>query len=105
MTPDEPDHGRKRRGSLLTLYPTVDLRIRQRQQLLKRLDPGIAQTAEFSIGELPEHQIHFLRAAMMRTIEGAFYPGLDSCHGEVCADGLWMSELMNARRWPDDPKP
>lgn len=105
MAPYEPDHGRQRRGGLLTLNPTVDLRIGQPEQLLECHQTRIVETAKFRFGETPENQIQFLRAAMMRTIKRAFYPGLYSCHGEICADGLWMSEPTNARRWPDDPQP
>jgi hypothetical protein len=105
MAPDKPDHGRVRRGSVLTLYPTVDLGIGLRQQVLERRHVGIVETAKHGVGEPAEHEIHFLGATMMRTIKRAFYPGLWCCHGMICADGLWMSELMNARRWPDDPMP
>ena len=97
MAPDEPDHGRQGEGSLLTLYPAVDLGIGQREQFLECRQIGVVEPAKFRIRETPEYQIQFLRAAMMRTISRAFYPGLDSCHGEICADGLWMSELADAR--------
>lgn len=87
MAPDEPNHGRERGGSLLPLDPTVDFRIGQRQQFLECRDAGTVETPELGIGKPPKHEIHFLRAAMMRTIKRAFYPGLDRCHGEICADG------------------
>jgi hypothetical protein len=86
MAPDEPDHGRERRGTFRTLYPTVDFGVGQREQFLECNETRIVKTGELRIGETSKDEIHFLRAAMMRTIERAFHPGLKCCHGDDCAD-------------------
>lgn len=106
MTPNPSNDVRHAWRRLFTFDPAIDLWIGQGQQFLERAEFGLAQRSGLGIGETPQYQVQFFRAAMIGTVKRAFDPVFSRCHDLIMRRSeLWMSTGQTPLIWPDDPWP
>ena len=96
MAPDERDQGRKRRGACSPFIQRSISGSGSASSFLEQRQAALSKCRKLRVGETPEHQIHFLRAAMMRTVKRAFHAGLDGCHGKIAL--MRLVDVRNGQR-------